>query len=178
MIRNIKIFGLLSALLAIFIVAGCSVITGTFVISIKIGTYDIVGEDDFDYFTVDLSEEEDWNKHKDDIKDIDNVGFQLWLDNAGESTVTGEIYASSLDTIYHDRPAVWGNATLIFTGLEIPPGKSYVDWQTSLLYIRNLPVLKKIVESGKFTGYALTTTMPYNVTLDSATVIITVTAAP
>jgi hypothetical protein len=179
MMRKIKIFGLLSALLAMVIAAGCSVVTGTFIISIKIDSYDInEDKEDFAYFSVDLSQEEDWNKHKDDIKNIDNVGFQLWFNNTGDETVTGEIYASTMDTVYNDTAAVKGNATLIFSGLEIPPGVSYVDWPTSLGYIHNLPTLRRIVETGLFTGYALTTTLPFTVTLDSATVIITLTAAP
>jgi hypothetical protein len=36
--------------------------------------------------------------------------------------------------------------------------------------------MRKLVEGGKFKVYALTTTLPFDITIDSATVIVTITA--
>jgi hypothetical protein len=173
-------FTLLSALLATILAIGCaSLITGTFVIDIWIGHSEINSDhEDFDYYTVDMTSNEDWNNHKDDIKRIENVGFQLWITNDGLSTVSGEMYATADTTIYADTTEVKDNATLIFSGLNLAPGKTYVDWATSLGYIKNLSTIRSLVQGGKFTVYGMTTTLPYNVTIDSARVIVTLTAKP
>ena len=176
MIRKMKLYVLLSALLAIFAISGCLLLTGTFVIDLKIDRTEVTPGSQFQYFEADLSKEQVWKDHKDDIKYVDNIGFQLWVTNNGSSPVTGELFASNLDTVYTDTAGIRDNAIPIFSGLILPAGKTYVDWPTSLIYIKNLPSMRKLVEGGKFKVYALTTTLPFDITIDSATVIVTITA--
>ncbi len=171
-----KILVLLSALLVLSVFCGCEgLIVGTFVISLDIDGGDIVTQDDFSKFYVDLTTESEWNDHKDEIKDIDNVGFQLWVTNSGATAVTGQLFAST-DSSYADTAAVRDSATLVLDGLTLPPGATYVDWPSSLTYLREVDKLKQLVEGGTFAIYALTTTLPFTITVDSATVIVTVTA--
>jgi len=172
-----KMLGLLSALLILTIFYGCgSLIVGTFVISLDIKGGDIVTSADLSKFYVDLTKESEWNDHKDEIKYIDNVGFQLWVTNNGDDAVTGQLFAST-DSSFADTTEVRDSAILILDGLILPPGvQTYVDWPSSLTYLREVDKIKKLVEGGKFAVYALTTTLPFDITVDSATVIVTVTA--
>jgi hypothetical protein len=176
MIRKIKLFVILSALMATFAISGCLLLTGTFIIDLKVDGTEVNTGSNFQYFEADLSKEQVWKDHKDNIKYIDNIGFQLWVTNNDASPVTGQLFASALDTIYTDTASVRDNAILILSDLILPAGKTYVDWPTSLKYIRNLPSMRKIVEGGKFKIYGLITTLPFNITIDSATVVVTITA--
>jgi hypothetical protein len=167
---------LLSALLVLYLAGGCLLITGTYVINFFISNVDVHGSSDLSYFSVDLTQNKTWKDHKDKIKNIDNVGFRLWVTNNGTSVATGELFATTNSTIYTDTTDVRQNATQVFGGLVLPPGKTYVDWPTSLKYIMNLPTMRIYVEGGTFTVYALTSTLPFNITIDSAEVIVTATA--
>ncbi len=172
--KQILRFGLLSSLLALQIIGGCLLITGTLVIDLWIDNTEISSQNDFNSFKVNMTKEDTWNKHKDDIKYIDNVGFRLWVTNSGGSNITGELYAST-DSTLADTAAVRAGATLVFSGPAFTPGANYVDWPTSLKYIHNLPTLRTLLQGGVFTVYGLTTTAPFNMVIDSAEVIVTVT---
>lgn len=166
-----------SAILALTLLAGC-LVSGTFVIDLSIDNTDIMTMTEFQYFEVDLTQEEDWDDHKDQIDYIDNLGFQLWVTNNGASDVTGQLYmaeeyADSIDT----AAEVEDEATLVLTGMTLSPGENYIDWPTSLGLIQNLDSVKTWVEGGEFVVYALTESLPFNITIDSATVIVTVTAS-
>ncbi len=180
MVKKMMMSALLFAIPAIFIFSGCNLVTGTFVIDIAINHSEIVPHGNFEYFAVDLTKEDTWDKHKDNIKNVDNVGFQLWVTNNGTSEVTWEFYADTTKPPHTDIPAIRSHAKQVLAGLSLPPGKTYVDWPTSLIYLntKELPLFKQWVETGKFDIYALTDVLPYNITIDSAKVIVTVTAGP
>ncbi|SYZ72820.1 hypothetical protein TRIP_C20935 [Candidatus Zixiibacteriota bacterium] len=167
-------FGLLSSLLALLLIGGCLLITGTLVIDLWIEKSEIHGTSDFNSFKVDMSRDGTWNEHRNDMKSIDNVGFRLWITNTGGEDITGELYAST-DSTLTDTTEVRDNATLIFGGASFPPGSSYIDWPTSLKYVHNLPAIRTFLTGGVFTVYGLTTTAPFNMVIDSAEVIVTVT---
>ncbi|UCD17448.1 MAG: hypothetical protein JSV44_00630 [Candidatus Zixiibacteriota bacterium] len=174
-----KLVGLLSAIAILLITWGCfDVITGTFVVSYRFGSADVnTYHDDFAMFYVDLTKESEWQKRKDDIKNIDNIGFELWITNNGLDPVTGQLFAA-LDSSYADTLTVRSDARLVFSGLTLPGGdvQTYVDWPGSLGLLVDVDALKKFAEKGEFAIYALTTTLPFDITVDSATVIITFTA--
>jgi hypothetical protein len=144
------------------------------VIDLWIDNSEISSHTDFNSFKVDMTKEDSWNKHKDDIKNIDNVGFRLWVTNSGGSNISGELYAST-DSTLADTAEVRANATLIFAGPAFSPGASYIDWPTSLKYVHNLAALRTLLQGGAFTVYGLTATLPFNMVIDSAEVIVTVT---
>jgi hypothetical protein len=177
MMRKIRKIALLSALLAIVFTGGCNLITGTFVIDFTVERNDITPHDDFEYFRVDLTENETWEEHKDKIKYIDNVGFQLWVTNNG-SSVTWELYADTISTPYVDVDDIRDDAKQVLGGLTLAPGETYIDWPTSLIYLnsKELPTFKNWVETGQFDIYAVAGSGNYNIRIDSARIIVTVTA--
>ncbi|UCD95230.1 MAG: hypothetical protein JSU69_04050 [Candidatus Zixiibacteriota bacterium] len=176
--RNMKTYGLLSTLLVILIAAGCaSFLTATSVISIRIGPGDINVKTFVSYFQVDLTGEDVWSKHRDKIKDIDNIGFEIWLENLADSRVTGEFYIAPYnDTEYVTVAEIQTNATRVLRDLIVDPGPAYIDWPTSLTLVTNLKTVKSFAEKGQFTVYSITPAfIPAAIHIDSATVIVTVT---
>ena len=176
----IKHFSFLSVLLGLLILSGC-VVTGTFVIDFHVSSTDMHESDEYTHFAIDLTDEDTWNDHKDKIKYIDNVGFQLWLTNGSSEAMSATFYIDEYATssAYTDSADVKANATLILTGLSAPAGpgaKVYVDWPTSLSMVRGIDKIRTFVESGKFSIYSLNTSSDTEYTLDSANVIVTFTA--
>ena len=173
-------FVLLPVLLTILVIGGCNLVTGTFVIDLEIDHSEIQSHGTFEHFAVNLDNNDTWNQHKDKIKDIDNVGFQLWVTDSGASSIGWEVYADTTSVPHSDIASIKSDAKLILAGLTLPPGETYIDWPTSLIYLnrKELPIFKQWVEGGVFDIYTITDVLPYNVTIDSAKVIVTVTAGP
>jgi len=176
------IFGILFSLLAVLLVFGCSsLITGTTVIDFKIGGGDVSVSGDVYYFRVDLTDETVWKDHKDKIRNIDNVGFELWLTDTvqidSSYTLTGELYIAPWDSIFYSSiEDVQDSTTLVVQNLEVPSGSTtYIDWATSLTHVTNIDSLKYYAEQGAFTIYGITQEAPFKLRVDSATVIVTVT---
>jgi len=168
----------LLAFIGVSILAGCSsFLTATSVIEFRIHGGEINTLNELSYVQVDLTEEDVWKDHKDDIKNIDDVGFELWLTNDTNYSLTGEVYIAPFDSAAYTTAAeAEANASLILQALNMPAGATtYIDWPTSLDHMANVETLKGFAEEGKFTIYALTTTLPFKMTVDSATVIVTVT---
>jgi len=161
----------------ILLLAGCFIVAVTVVIDYQINSADLFQESDFEYFAVDLTSDETWDDHKDDIKYIDNVGFIMWVDNNGASDATGELYiARTHDVSITSADDVKDNTTRILSGLVLEPGANYIDWASSLAYVENIDSLRTIVETGTFVIYATTETLPFDLQVDSAVVIVTGTA--
>ncbi len=165
------------ALIAILSLAGCFIVAVTVVVDYEINSADLFQESDFLYFEVNLTQDDTWNDHKDDIKYIDNVGFIMWAENNGASNASAELYiarthSDAITTVADVRDST----TRVLSGLTLEPGENYIDWASSLGYIENIDTLRAIVESGQFVIYATTTTLPFEVHIDSAIVVVTGTA--
>lgn len=177
---KIKYSALVLSLLAIFMFTGCWewIASGTLVLGERFEDEDILYTDEFHYFMVDLSDNETWADHEDNIKAITGIGFELWVTNNGEDTATGQIYFTRADDpLYTTAAEVQANAVKIFDGWELPPDgvQTYLNWPMSLAYIESADTLYKTVITGEITLYALTETLPYDLVVDTATVVLTVT---
>ncbi len=167
--------GILLGLLSIFLIAGC-IFSKTFVLDKRIDDTDITEDTEFLFFSVDLSEDEDWVEHRDEIKKITSVGFQLWADNLGEADVSGEFFVDDVhDVSITTAQNVRDNTTQVISEMTLVPGDNYIDWPTSLTFIMNKETLISHVDEGEFVVYVLTHTLPFELHVDSATVIVTFT---
>jgi len=159
-------------------IGGCIIIAATFVIDYEIDSNDLFTATDFEYFEVDLTDDATWNDHKDEIAYIDNVGFVMSIDNNGAADANGELYiARTHNSSITTAAQVKSNTTRILSGLVLPPGNTVVDWATSLGYVEGVDSLKAIAETGTFVIYATTETLPFDLHIDAAVVIVTVTAS-
>ncbi len=164
--------GILLTVVALLL-AGC-LITGTFIADIMIRDFD-VNTDTFYAEQVDLTEDEDWEDHKDDIKSIDLVGFELWINNTSGSAQSFKAFIDDAnEQLYQTAVLVEANATVILDELTLDPGDNYISYPNSFNYLRNLETIRTLLEAGQFNAYGITTGGTFE--LDSMRVIVTFTA--
>lgn len=166
---------LLSGLLGAFLLAGC-IMVGTFVID-----YEFASDENFDglmSFDIDLTEEEDWEEHKDKIKDIDNVGFVLQVANNDDEDVDVEMYIDAVgEPIYYELEDIQANMDIILDNVTFAAsGVTTIDWPTSLTKVKNVAILKDYAESGVFRIYLVSDQTSVDVTIEFGVVAVTVTA--
>lgn len=156
------------------ILAGC-IVTGTFIADLMVRDLTFAATENLYYEQVDLTENEDWDEHKDDIKSIDLVGFELWIENTSGSAQTFKGYIDDANNqLYQTQALVEANATIILDELTLAPGDNYVSYPESFAYIKNLETMRTLLESGQFNVYGLATGGTFE--LDSLRVVVTFTA--
>jgi hypothetical protein len=124
--------------------------------------------------SVDLTEEDVWKDHKDDIDDIVDVSFTFKLTNkSAVDTLSGQVYVSSDNTL--DTPAkVESLATIILDGISVDPGATLQMTLTHYYDIlQNFDTFKDLVKSGKFSAYAITPN-PIKMDLSDVWVVVTI----
>lgn len=174
-----SITGLFLLACVALLIGGC-LISGTFVTDIMILEQDFTTQNlPFYYYFVDLTEDETWEDHADNIKSIDLVGFELWITNHEASDRTFSIWIDdAANPALTTLSGVQANTTKILDGLTIAAStQTYVSYPESFKYIRNLDQLLALLEVGEFHFYGISDggdTAGY--TIDSARVIITFTA--
>ena len=157
-------------------VTGC-LLSGTFVIDLSLNEMAFTTAT-FHKQQINLSSNQTYNDHKDQIKDITDIGFALKIENNSALTASGELYLSDEST-YTTASQVKSNATLILTGISVPANSTKsINWSESYQYIRNLGALKEQVKSGSFRVYALIDSAPLNLRIYDASLIITFAAVP
>ncbi len=171
----------------VFIVTGC-ILTGTVVVtavlvptssgsSLTITDADVTDSE----IEVDLDEDEDFEEYKDDIKNIDALGFYLDITNNNDTAVTFQIFLEAdIDADWDQvsiQTVIDSASALVFTGLTIPANTQViVEWEESSAYIGDMVVAKPILQSGEFSVYPLAIPRDdFNVTIDSLVAIITLT---
>ena len=172
-----RIFRLLVvALLCCLGVTGC-LLSGTFVIDLPLDEM-LFSSSTFYQQKLDLTDNQTYNEHKDQIKDITDIGFALKIENKTGSNASGELYLSD-DSTYTTVAQVKNSATLVLTGISVPPNTTKsINWSESYQYIKNLEVLKDQAKSGSFWVYAIIDNAPLNLRIYDASVIITFAAVP
>jgi hypothetical protein len=153
-IQNKKYFRLLPGIV-LFVVSSCFLFSGTWVIIYKVDQADIQAKPGFYKFTVDLTTEDIWQDHKDDIDDIADISITFELANRGAESATGRVYVSS-DSTLADTTAVKSSATIILDGISVAAGDT-LQMTMAHYYdiLQNFDTLKDLVKSGVFTAYAI-----------------------
>lgn len=173
--KYILIFIPVLALLGIWI-QGC-LLSGTYVITFEVEDEIISTQDEWNDAAVDLSDNDTWRDHEEDIKYVDEVGFTFWVENLNTTdSATGQLYITDVDT-FTTIEQIRENATLIVDGIFLDPGgKRRILWNESFKYILNFPVIKAQVESGTFHLYGIARETPFHVRFYDIVAVITVTA--
>ncbi len=183
-----RIYHLLPVVILILF-AGC-IFTGTVVITASVAP-DADGNpiniSHLDYsdgeLEVDLTHDATFNDYKDDIKNIESVGFYLIAENNLFTDATFQLF------LVGDTAANYGSAQelvdsladLILTGLRLPARtattyRTIIDWNESMKYITNLDEFKDELETGVFSLYpAVIPRDNFNITIDSLVIIVTLT---
>ena len=158
------------------IVSGC-LLSGTFVMDLSLNEMLFATQSMYTQ-QIDVTTNQTWQEHKDQIKDITDIGFAMKIENNSSLTAAGEIYLTDSGNLA--TPAeVKSNATLILTGISVAPNSTkIITWSNSYQYIRNLAIIKEQIRSGSFWVYALVDNAPLNLRVYDGTLIVTFTAVP
>ncbi len=159
--------------LAAIILAGC-LITGTFVLVLDLPTITANSTGTFSSTEVDLTEEDVWEDHKDDVENITDVRFRADFTATG-NTADGTIYFSS-NRLYQTPEAVRAasDAFIVFTGFSVPAGQTRtMTFAESAQYRQGLTEALELIESGEFYVYALTPSGPFELQLTDVHVLVT-----
>lgn len=153
-ITNHKRFLWLSGII-LLLISGCWLFSGTWVIVYKVEQADIQAKEGFYKFTVDLTKEDVWNDHKDDIDDIADISITFTLVNNEADTVTGRVYVTS-DSNLTTPASVDSFATIILDGISVAP-LATLQMNMAEYYdiLQNFDTLKDLVKTGVFTAYAV-----------------------
>lgn len=171
-------------LAATLLLAGC-LVSGTFTIVVFISGQELDDNhpNGFYHYVVDLTDEEDWDDHKDDIENIDVIGFDLWVRNMRSTATTFNAWVDDLGDAQITNPALLdANATPILQDLVIAAGPdvvTHITYAESLGHLRNVAALKAYVKGGQFRLYGHsegTPTIGDDYILDSVRVVVTFTA--
>ncbi|MBD3297430.1 MAG: hypothetical protein GF341_02160 [candidate division Zixibacteria bacterium] len=165
---------LILAGVAALIAAGC-IVSGQFVILINWGGI-VSTNTQLNAETVDLTEDETWQDHQEDIQKIVDVKFETTVKNNAGSVATGQLYVSDQDGLTYGQLA--GQATLILSGIEIPAGDSVmISFTESAQYQQNLQTLLDLAETGLFYLYGVAENTPFNIEIKQGSRILVTFAA-
>ncbi len=150
--------GVAGAAVTIVFLVGC-IFSGTFMAVIPIKQSEFTAESGFYYFEVDLSNNSVWNDHKDEIKKIETVGFEVTMVNNGPADEKFSVYIEDIGTPKRASKAeVEANATLVLDSLPLPADDTtHISYGRSFRYIRNVEAMKKLVKKGEFHYYGVST---------------------
>jgi hypothetical protein len=108
-------------------VTGC-LVSGTFVLDIKVSQADLEQHGNSYYTDVDLTDNEIWQEHRENLDSVELVGFELWLSNSGTATVF-DMYIDPIgDPIYTRVGQIDSNATQVLRDLKVPVGDLHVTY--------------------------------------------------
>lgn len=167
--------GLLGAAGMLLVLTGCFIVSGTFTIE---EDFSFTAQSGLYHYLADVTDEQDWIDHKDDIDNIDGVGYDIWFTNLGASNVTFNIWIDEAsEPEYTTFAQVSANTVKIMDNLTLPPGVSHLTYGNSFGYIQNVETIRTLGMTGKFRMYGATKTGaggPF--VIDSGKVIFTFTA--
>ena len=167
--------GFLGVALVTVLLVGC-LISGTFVVSVMIKDIGFTG-DGLYHYAVNLTAEDVWEDHKDEIENIDVVGFEMWIRNNSPAATTFNVWVDDIDDApLTDLDSVEVYATIILEDLALAVGSNYITYSQSLSHIKHFTALKALVETGEFHYYGHSL-VGADCLIDSVRVIVTLSAS-
>ncbi|GAB4315013.1 MAG: hypothetical protein Kow0074_02370 [Candidatus Zixiibacteriota bacterium] len=156
------------------VLAGC-IISGQFVIVVEWGgivSTDTQLNDEF----VDLTTNETWQDHKDDIQSIVDAKFEVTITNNLGTTASGEVYVSDQGNLTLEDLDT--KATRILFGIEVPGNQSVtIGFNESAQYQENLQTLLDLAETGQFYLYGVAASTPFNIEIQQGSRILVTLSA-
>lgn len=158
---------------------GCKIVSGSFLV---VENLEFTTHTGFYSLAVDLTDNDVWEDHADEIDQIEVIGFELWITNQSTTAWTYSAYIDDPQPSLYTTPAeVDANATQFFGELTVPAGTptagstKFVSYASSFKYLSNVSTLKTLVKKGAFDLYGISTGGGSG-RIDSLKLIITVAA--
>ncbi len=127
---------------------------------------------------VDLSENEDWREHHDEVKGINRFLFGFGVINLADEDATAQFYVSEDGTLT-TAAQVKDLGTLILDGVLVPAQDTvYVAAKDSYRYLQRHDQLEDFLLQGQFYLYCIANNTPFEIQVpDSAALLIDFTYA-
>jgi hypothetical protein len=168
-----KILALAGLITVSALITGC-LVSGTFII---VEDFDFTASGGFYHYTVDITDEADWEDHRDDIDMIDAVGAEFYITNTG-AAATFSVYVDDFGDVHATEGAVTANATVILDEVTVATGSQKITYAQSLGIIQNVARLKALAKLGRFEYYGISSVSDTTIFhIDSAKVIVTFSAS-
>ena len=158
----------------VILLTGCGIISVTFLLNEDIDTTSV--PTDLFIYNVDVTDEEDWEDHKDDIQQVNWVSFEFYLTNPGGADVTFDGYIDDIDNSQCGTIPCAEAATRVLKDITIPAGSSvHISHGNSFSYMENMSIMKDLAEAGAFHFYGVADGGAF--ILDSGSVVVAIVAA-
>lgn len=134
---------------AALLTAGC-IVTGNIFIEISVGSFTVSPNGMFGYENVDLTQNSDYNDHKDDLNSIDDIGFVCTVTNTGTTSATGRLYVSNTSS----TSAIPNDKILLLDGITVGVGQvKEITLSESYNYLTNFEAARDAILKEQFTVY-------------------------
>jgi len=149
--------GLLAIAVAGLITAGC-LVSGTFVV-VESVNFEFTANTGFYWYPVDLTDNEEWEDHEEDIDDIDALGLEFLIENTSSQTCELNVWfvAATGDadpnTLTPPTQIPTSGTVHVVKNLVVAAGATRkVSYQESVGFLTGaqLEAFKKIILSGRF----------------------------
>jgi hypothetical protein len=169
--------GIISLAIIVLLSAGCKdmLVSGTFII---VKSFSFTAQSGFYFYQVDITDDPDWQEHKDKIHKIDAVGVEFYITSTEAIDVTFNAYIDDWSGLGPVPSSVPATATQIIKDFTVSPGKTKITYKQSLGILTGIDRLKALAKIGKFDYYGTSTgNTGTDFKIDSAKVIVTVSAS-
>jgi hypothetical protein len=145
---------------------GCVLTSGQFLIDFELDDFTATTENTVTRQDVDLTTEEDYNDHKDDLESLSDVAVLGTLINNGAAPINVEVWMTAAPNTYTTSTEVTDNATRLWGPFQVPANSSKtVGWDESadLFKLAGKELLiQEIKGDGQFTIYAIAAEATYS----------------
>jgi hypothetical protein len=172
--KIMKKLGVLGLISIVLLVSGC-ILAATFIVDEIIF---FTPKSTFYFEQVDLTDDETWEDHEDEIDFVDAVGVEFYITSTAPGSITFDAYIDDHSGLGSDPSVVPAGAIQIIDGFTIDPGIGGMSYIESLSEIMELDTLKHYGKLGMFDLYITTSgNVGTTFVIDSARVVITLSAS-
>lgn len=162
--RNLR--WIVPALAIVLAAPGCVLTSGQFLIDFELDDFSTTTETAVTREDVDLTTEEDYVDHKEDLQDLADVAVLGTLINNGGTAINAEVWMTAGQTSYTNAADVTANATKLWGPFQVAAGASEtVDWDESADLFSatgKALLIQEIKGDGQFTVYMIAAEATYS----------------
>jgi hypothetical protein len=145
---------------------GCVLVSGQFLIDFELDDFTATTETAVTREDVDLTTEEDYNDHKEELEGLSDVAVLGTLVNTGNAPINVEVWMTAAPSAYTTSTEVTANATKLWGPFQVAANSSKtVDWDTSASLFTKVGkelLIQEIKGDGQFTVYAIAAEATYS----------------
>jgi len=175
--KNKSVLAIIGLILICLMMVGCKdiLISGTFVF---VDTFEYSATGDFYFHQVDITDDADWDEHKEKIDFVDAVGVEFFITSSEDGDVTFNAYVDDHSGLPPHPTSTPVTATKVIDDFVIAPGVSKITYKQSLGILTGIDRLKELAKVGMFDYFGeVTGNTGGTFIIDSAKIIVTVSAS-